>query len=308
MYRLLIFLSLLIFSDHCYSQDYKVIPLSEMKHLQTKYPYDGYKPSKDVAGYCLLDKPRKLDISNLRIIYDVDILVDTLSDKRLKDCMATLIGQKYYKSYGRCCWQICMNHTDRTLRRKDYPWMAHYDGVILNMAIYRNRTTHRITHRGLFPMIDNIVFQYTEPEPRFDWKLSDRVRVIEGYTCHEASCRYAGREWQVWFTTEISVDCGLWKFNGLPGLILEAKDSQAHYHFSVRAIENHTEDIVMYKTPTKIFTRQEFMKRERIVYSAPLFHAFGPDSYFIKYHQNGAKEFVTDKDYVDLPYNPIELE
>lgn len=308
MFRLFAILSLFFISGTCYSQQVKIVPLSKMKHLQEQYPYNGYKPSKDIVGYCLLDKPQKLDISNLRIIYDVNILVDTLSDKRLKDCMVTLIGNKYYKSYGRCCWQICMNHTDRNLRRKDYPWMDQYDGVILNMAVYRNRSTHTITHRGLFPMIDKIVYQYTEPEPQLEWILSDQSRIIEGYTCHRATCRFAGREWHVWFTSEIPVDCGLWKFSGLPGLILEAKDSRAHYHFIARIIEKHMEDIVIYKTPTKTFTRHEYMKRERIIYSAPLLHAFGPDSYFISVHESGAREFITDQDFVDLPYNPIELE
>lgn len=308
MYRLYIILSFLILSGNCYSQGFKVIPLSKMKHLQDQYPYNGYKPLKNIAGFCLLDKPQKLDVSNLRIIYDVCILVDTLSDKRLKDCMVTLIGTKYYKSYGRCCWQICMNHTDHSLGRKDYPWLYQYDGVILNMSIYRNRIARTITHRGLFPMINEIVYQYTEPEPRMNWILSDETRNIEGYTCHRATCRFAGREWRVWFTTEIPVDCGLWKFNGLPGLILEAQDSQEHYHFTVTAIEKHTEDIVIYKTPTKTFTRREYMKRERLLYSAPLLHAQGPDSYYVKYHESGAKEFITDKDLVDLPYNPMELE
>lgn len=308
MYRLFIILSLLIIAESSYSQ--KIVPLREMRHLQDEYPYDGYKPSKDVAGYCLLDKPLRLDVSTLRIIYDVYILVNTLSDKRLKDCMVTLIGNKYYKSYGRCCWQICMNHTDRSLTSKDYPWwhQNQYDGVILNMAVYRNRITHSITHKGLFPWIDNIVYQYTEPEPRMDWMLSGQTRTIEGYLCRQAVCRFAGREWSVWFTIEIAVDCGLWKFNGLPGLILEARDSRGHYHFTVNAIENQTEDIVTYKTPTKTFTRQEYMKRERAVYSAPLLHALGPDSYFLKLHENGTQEFVTDKDFVDLPYNPLELE
>ncbi len=308
MRKLLIILSLLMASVTCYSQQVKIVPLNEMRHLQAQYPYNGYKPAKDIAGYCLLDKPQKLDASHLRIIYDVEILVDTLSDKRLRDCMVTLIGSKYYKSYGRCCWQICMNHTDRSLTRKDFPWMAEYDGVILNMAVYRNRGDRTVTHRGLFPMIDKIVYQYTEAEPKLEWIWSDQSRVIEGYTCHRATCRFAGREWEVWFTTEIPVDCGLWKFNGLPGLILEARDAQAHYRFIAKAIEEHAEEIVIYKTPTKKLTRSEYMKRERTVYSAPLLHARGPDSYFIRVHESGAREFVTDQDLVDLPYNPIELE
>lgn len=119
-------------------------------------------------------------------------------------------------------------------------------------------------------------------ESKLEWIWSDQSRTIEGYTCHRATCRFAGREWEVWFTAEIPVDGGLWKFNGLPGLILEARDTQTHYRFIAKAIEEHAEEIVIYKTPTKILSRSEYMKRERTVYSAPLLHAFGPDSYFYK--------------------------
>ena len=312
MSRLFFLLALLMSPDLCWpqgSQQFQVVPLSRMRHLQAQYPYNGYRPALDVAGYCLLDRPQKLDVSRLCVIYDVDILVDTLSDKRLKDCMVTLIGDTYYKSYGRCCWQVCMNHTDRTLRRsKDFAWMDAYDGVVLNMAVYRNRATRRMMQRGLFPLIDQLVFEYTESEPPMNWVLSGQTRTLEGYTCQRAVCRYAGREWAVWFTTAVPVDCGLWKFNGLPGLILEARDLRGHYHFRVNTVESHEEEIVRYRTATKKLTRSEYLKRERTLYSAPLFHAQGPDSYFLKCYESGAMEFVTADDFVDLPYNPLELE
>lgn len=43
------------------------------------------------------------------------------------------------------------------------------------------------------------------------------------YECLLAESDYHGRRWKAWFTPEIPMQYGPWKFHGLPGLILKAE-------------------------------------------------------------------------------------
>ncbi len=82
-------------------------------------------------------------------------------------------------------------------------------------------------------------YTYTEPLESIDWAVSsDSTRTILGYECIMATARYHGREWTAWFAPELPISDGPWKLHGLPGLILEAGESQGHHHFTAQGIES----------------------------------------------------------------------
>ncbi|MFS4416494.1 GLPGLI family protein [Maribacter sp. 2307ULW6-5] len=85
-----------------------------------------------------------------------------------------------------------------------------------------------------FKLIDNV---------RLNWKITnDTTKDILGYKVKKASVSFKGRDYTAWFTDEISIPDGPYKFNGLPGLILEIYDSEKHYHFtafSLQKIKEH---------------------------------------------------------------------
>lgn len=72
---------------------------------------------------------------------------------------------------------------------------------------------------------------------RQDWTLQDSTKTLLGYPCQLATCSYHGRDHQAWFTSDIPIANGPWKFKGLPGLILEVYDTQCHYQFQIEGIE-----------------------------------------------------------------------
>ncbi|WP_304038501.1 GLPGLI family protein [Mesonia mobilis] len=57
----------------------------------------------------------------------------------------------------------------------------------------------------------------------FKWKLIDDCKTILGYECFKAETPFRGRVYEVWYTPEIPIQNGPYKFHGLPGLILEVK-------------------------------------------------------------------------------------
>lgn len=70
-----------------------------------------------------------------------------------------------------------------------------------------------------------------------EWKITDNKKMIGNYTCVKASTSFLGREWEVWFSPDIPVPMGPWRLNGLPGLILEAYDSELDFIYQLAAVE-----------------------------------------------------------------------
>lgn len=68
---------------------------------------------------------------------------------------------------------------------------------------------------------------------RQDWKVGKRTRKIGGYECIRAETTFRGREYIAWFSPEIPFDMGPWKFNGLPGLIMEVGDKDGLVYFKL---------------------------------------------------------------------------
>jgi len=75
-----------------------------------------------------------------------------------------------------------------------------------------------------------------------EWKLIDEQKDIAGYTCNKATLNYAGRDYIAWYTYSIAITDGPYKFQGLPGLILEIADTKNQHHFLVTKIENKKGD------------------------------------------------------------------
>jgi len=85
-------------------------------------------------------------------------------------------------------------------------------------------------------------FAVYEKQPEMKWELLDGEKNIANYKCKKAKTTFRGRSYDVWYTSEIPVSVGPWKFNGLPGLILSVKDITSEYYtWEVTSIK-HSED------------------------------------------------------------------
>jgi GLPGLI family protein len=64
------------------------------------------------------------------------------------------------------------------------------------------------------------------------WEILQEKSVYEGYNVQKASTVFAGRKWTAWFTNEIPISDGPYKFSGLPGLILKISDDKQNIKWS----------------------------------------------------------------------------
>lgn len=103
-------------------------------------------------------------------------------------------------------------------------------------------------------------YRYQEELPSFNWQITDEQKKIGNYTCQKAVCEFRGRAYEAWFTSEIPVNDGPWKFHGLPGLIMEVYDTQKHYSFAFAGLRNSDADITMLPRQYTQISREKYLK------------------------------------------------
>lgn len=72
--------------------------------------------------------------------------------------------------------------------------------------------------------------------PTIDWQISHEKKTVLEYECTKAITKFRGREYEAWFTSEIPIISGPWKFTGLPGLILEIKSLDNQVSFEAKRV------------------------------------------------------------------------
>ncbi len=113
-------------------------------------------------------------------------------------------------------------------------------------------------------------YRYTEDLPDFGWAISGERKKIGDYTCTKATCSFRGRTYEAWFTDEIPVSDGPWKFHGLPGLILEVYDTAKHYSFVFAGLRGSGADIALLPLKYTDTTREKYLKAYRNYIKDPL--------------------------------------
>ena len=77
---------------------------------------------------------------------------------------------------------------------------------------------------------------YSEKMPTIPWKIHHETKVISNFTCKKAVATFRSKTYTAWFTTAIPGRFGPWKFNNLPGLILQVYDNTQEYTWNVSKI------------------------------------------------------------------------
>lgn len=152
---------------------------------------------------------------------------------------------------------------------------------------------------------------YSEPLAEMNWEIGDSVRTILDYECVMAETDYHGRHWTVWFTPDIPIQDGPWKLCGLPGLILEARDSSGQHRYIAEGICADNRQIVPVYNPKKYdkMNREDMLldKRAYLTNGATMVNALisnTPSGEIIEIKDNYSNENKDcDVDFLETDYH-----
>lgn len=158
------------------------------------------------------------------------------------------------------------------------------------------------------------------PLPVIKWKIENETKRIDTFTCQKAVGVFGGRTYTAWFTTQLPFKGGPWKLNGLPGVILEAKDSKNEVVFAFKDISKGEPDQTIYSPSDRpIRVDEKTFARARQMYwddpagvlagqmpdykaNTPIYYR-GPDGALVK--GDAVKEAILNDKKVNN--NPLEL-
>jgi GLPGLI family protein len=257
-------------------------------------------------NYVNLDKYKVLDSAYLKCSYKLTYLRDsTKQNIKSKDTQTLLIGKTVSKYYSQeiLDWNyyIKKNFENQT----SYPNIKN-DGVWAT-EVFKNYPQGKETVTNIGSMIRGN-YVYEEDVPVFDWKITNERQTILSYNCQKATVLFRGREFIAWFTTDIPVPNGPWKFGGLPGLILKLHDSKNNFIFECSGIEQlkKKEPVKYYQVEYTKISLMDWNKLNKRYYDDIIKYenSFGTIVIIV----DPATKKETKHTSFKLPYNPIELE
>ena len=269
----------------------------------------------------ILPDCRIIDTAYINVAYEYLFMTDTIKKQRWRDIVILQVGRSYAKYFsGRGYVIDSLNSTKTVLphSKLDFAqlWFS-FNHSNDESAYYTSRTD--ILWNG-----QQHVFTVWQPEPTsyhtgqgyvyqdlisdLKWELcnSEHTEPILGYNCIKATTVFRGRTYIAWFTPDIPVHIGPWKFVGLPGLILRVETEDRQFYWGCRMISSQPIPIVEFFYDYKTTTRQQHMKFERRIHKTPQ----------ILFEMNGMEVRLFDRQRLyspeeiewTIPYNPIELE
>lgn len=160
---------------------------------------------------------------------------------------------------------------------------------------------------------DLVFYDYTaykyfiQDDVKLDWKIqNDSVKTILNQKCKKAETNFRGRKYTAWFSTEILISDGPYKFKNLPGLILELYDNKNHYHFKAIAIQKMSDySVYMNKSDYTEVTKKQFNEFQNKIKEKPSLILYNPN---IQIPKEGLDKYdKTHRERNKYKNNPIEL-
>lgn len=249
-----------------------------------------------------------IDEAKLIVTYTVTMnLAPEYEEGTFEDILTLEIGTKVSKCYSQTLHKEDLLWTNEEVSSGERVWVRNafiYPSIgeeVYKYSPYGGQKEDIVTLR-LFGFDD--VYRYADNKPAFNWRLTGEKKVILGYNCQKGVTDFRGRTYEAWFTTELPFRDGPYKFDGLPGLILDIQDKEGHYHWSCTGIvvPKTKETINQYQWNYVPTTREKVRATVEKAYSKTTQYLLTTRIYLV--------EKVNDRyqkvNKFSLPYNPIE--
>ncbi|WP_052911582.1 GLPGLI family protein [Riemerella anatipestifer] len=199
-----------------------------------------------------------------RFVYELKYRNEPTEDYRT-DLMALDINNENVKFYDYKFIEY------DSINKKGNEFSSRYSTKTDQVLIRKLNSNKNIWYRDFFDY-----FAITTND-KMEWKLSNETQNFEGYTLQKATTKFAGRDWIAWFSKDVNISEGPYKFRGLPGLIFILEDNPKNFVYKL--VKNiklpktyETKDFIEshYGKPALPVTNERFNKYIQEIYADPI--------------------------------------
>jgi len=175
-----------------------------------------------------------LSAQNQRFVYEYSFKMDSLHkenvEKEIMNLDITKDGSNFYSA---------LLITRDSLFKAEFEKGKASPSIVLDMRkIKRTKVNFRISKN--YPNLEtvyhtslNASYVALKEQHKLNWTILPETKTIEGFKVQKATTTFGGRNWIAWFTNDIQIHDGPYKFCGLPGLILNIGDDQGDHIFNL---------------------------------------------------------------------------
>ncbi|AZI66184.1 GLPGLI family protein [Kaistella daneshvariae] len=157
-----------------------------------------------------------------RFVYEVKFVRDTISKNSFTNIYFLDINLKNVKFFNQELYEV--DSTQNATKQFDSRIsIANSLMVKRNIPSFENEN---------YVFIDTDYLQYKTQDKQI-WKISSETKSIKNYNLQKATTEFGGRKWIAWFSKDIPINQGPYKFQGLPGLIFQIEDDRKQYSFNL---------------------------------------------------------------------------
>ncbi|WP_090837376.1 GLPGLI family protein [Olleya namhaensis] len=174
--------------------------------------------------------------------------------------------------------------------------------------VYKNYYKNKLFSKGTIAFKD---FTIKDSLTIFNWSITKETKKILGFNCQLAETTFRGRNYRAWFSSELPIG-GPWKYDGLPGMILQIETQEPFISFKASQIKSHKIKLHNTKNPfenDKFVTWQQFKdlyKKKAIALSKYTTESdfktsiISPRMGIERYIEENDKDYTADKDFEKL--------
>ncbi|MCM1168705.1 MAG: GLPGLI family protein [Bacteroides sp.] len=228
-------------------------------------------------------------------------------DEIYHDNRVVLVGRNGYKRDASellevMDWKDTKTPYSDTLQRYTYNMPA-YPATCFMVPDGKSWTLFRTLFTGP-------ILRYEEKPPRFNWQLLPETDSVAGFACQKASTDYKGRHYVAWYSPDVAVQAGPYKFGGLPGLIVRVEDTTGDYRWELNGIRPVNVPLGEKQFVTQKATRQQARRLIETMFAQPYVFLSQTLGFRIKILDDyGNSRLAGEKEFsLQLYHSPIELE
>jgi len=267
--------------------------MNNTKYKQMIFLDDNYVQPNDIAKY------------NAIVNYEYTFVLDTLENIVVNSRMRLEIGSSVSKFYSEAYFVL-----DSLLKQNPGKQPVNFRKYVtadlfpptFSEAFFYNFPSGKMTTIGRIAATDFLV---EEDIPSIKWHLEDSTKAIGSLNVNKATCYFRGRHYEAWYCPDIPVPLGPWKFNGLPGLILQISDDRGFYRFEVADLNTSVSgNIWMQDYDFLSVSLQQYMEaRERLTANEPLYlNFYTKDTGIRMTPPSSYKKKVLGNDFIEVSY------